>query len=94
IMKINSWEELDSILESKNGYIYNDFGTTQKWNTREFNKLHKAACYHLRQKMTPGSAEWTYYFNTLDEAADWLKSNRKKQGYINCKTCLKGINLN
>jgi hypothetical protein len=88
-MKIKNWEELDSILNSKKGLIYNDFGTVQKWNIAEFNKLHKSGCYHLRQKMTPGSADWTYYFDSMEEAELWLEKNRKDEGYCNCKSCLK-----
>jgi len=88
-MKIKNWEELDNILNAKKGFIYNDFGTVNKWNMKEFNKLHKASCYHLKQKMTPGSADWTYYFDSLKEAEAWLENNRKDDGYSICKSCLK-----
>ena len=39
--------------------------------------------------LTPGSAEWTYYFDSIDEAESWLEINRKDDGYSNCKGCLK-----
>lgn len=87
-MKINNWEELKNILEEGKGFIYNDFGSFNKWNQKEFNKLHKASCPHLKQ-MTQGSVEWTYYFDSLKEAESWLGCNRKDDGYSYCKSCLK-----
>ena len=91
-MKIKNWEELNNILKVKKGFIYNDFGTTNKWNTIEFNKLHKASCYHLK-KITPRSVEWTYYFDSLEEAKLWLENNRKEDGYSFCKICFKKLNI-
>jgi len=29
-MKINNWEELKSILEEREGFVYNDFGSFTK----------------------------------------------------------------
>ena len=86
-MKISNWVELEDIIKSGRGFIYNDFGTVNNWNQEEFNKLHRASCIHLK-RMTPGSAEWTYRFDTLKEAEEWLESNRKSDGYSYCKTCL------
>jgi hypothetical protein len=86
-MKITNWEELKKILEKKEGFIYNDFGSFNNWNPKEFNKLHKVNCIHM-DLLTSGSAEWTYYFNSLNEAESWLEINRKDDGYSNCKGCL------
>jgi len=86
-MKISSSEELQNIIQVKSGFIYNDFGTISKWDIRNNNKLHKADCYHLRQ-MTYTSFSWTYYFDTIGEAAQWLKNNRSEEGFVYCKTCL------
>lgn len=91
-MKIKNWKELSNILKLKKGFIYNDFGTFNKWNTTKFNKLHKTKCYHLK-KMTQGSVEWTYYFISLKEAESWLEKNRKDDGYSICKICLQKINI-
>lgn len=87
-MKINSWEELKNFFEKGEGFVYNDFGSFSEWNQKEFNKLHKASCPHLKQ-MTLGSVEWTHWFSSLKEAESWLESNRKYDGYSYCKSCLK-----
>lgn len=86
-MKIASSIELHNILKIRKGFIYNDFGTISKWDIKNNNKLHKADCYQLKQ-MTSTSFSWAYYFNTLEEAVQWLKHNRKEEGFVYCKTCL------
>lgn len=89
-MEINNWEELKKILNKGEGFVYNDFGTHENWNPKEYNKLHKASCPYLK-KLTPNSANWTYYFDTMEEAVNWLQANRRDDGYCFCKSCLKDI---
>ncbi len=89
-MQINSWEELKSILYKGQRFVYNDFGTYWKNDPRKNNKLHKASCPYLKM-LTPGSADWTYYFDTMEDAIYWLETKRKDIGYCMCKGCLKNI---
>lgn len=87
-MKINNYEKLKNHLRIGDGIIYNDFGSYNKWNHEEYNKVHKANCPYLKM-MTQGSVEWTYWFNSLEDAKLWLKKNRENDGYSYCKSCLK-----
>ena len=87
-MKINNWDQLEIIINKGKGFIYNDFGTHESWDTPKNNKLHKASCPYLKM-LTPNSSGWTYYFDTVEEAISWLELERKDDGYCKCKNCLK-----
>ena len=85
-----TWER---IIQQGEGYIYNDFGTqfpgnSPTWNTKDFNKLHRASCPQVR-KMTYVTEEklTKHFFKTKQEAIDWLKENRKEDGYTFCHYC-------
>ena len=81
------------IIQRGEGYIYNDFGThfpgdSPTWNTRDFNKLHRASCYSVKVMTHVTEAEFTkHFFVTKIGALNWLQSNRKEQGYTFCKNC-------
>ena len=85
-----TWEK---ITQQGEGYIYNDFGTqfpgnSLTWNTKDFNKLHRASCSQVR-KMTYITEEklTKHFFKTKKEALDWLKKHRKEEGYTFCQYC-------
>ena len=75
------------------GFIYNDFGThfpgnSPSWNTKENNKLHKAACPHIkRMSYNSENGPNKYFFGSKKEAIQWLNQNRKNEGYTLCKVC-------
>lgn len=82
--KIITLLELRKISNRGEGYIYNDFGTETNWNEYEFNVLHKASCRHIKLMTITQSK---YYFESLDEAENWLNINRPKKWH-KCSTCL------
>jgi hypothetical protein len=51
VKDVDTWNR---IIHQGEGYIYNDFGTqfpgnAPTWNTREFNKLHRASCRQVKR---------------------------------------------
>lgn len=82
-----------SIVADGTGFIYNDFGTqfsgdTPTWNTRDFNKLHKATCPHVNRMTYLTEGKLTkHFFESMKDAIDWLEKNRKSEGYTFCTYC-------
>jgi hypothetical protein len=81
------------IVKEGKGNIYNDFGThfpgnSPSWNTKESNKLHKSSCPHIK-RMTYKDQRGPnkYFFNSKQEAIEWLNQNRQNEGYTLCKSC-------
>ena len=87
---IDTWKKI--ILQGE-GYIYNDFGTqfpgdSPTWNSRDFNKLHRASCSQVKKMTYVTEGKFTnHFFKSRTEAVDWLEANRKKQGYTLCSYC-------
>lgn len=84
LKEIKTDEELKILRDAGQGYIYNDYGT--KYSGKEGNVLHRASC-GFTQTMTVSTGKW--YFDTDNEAIDWLEKNRKEIGYILCGSCIK-----
>lgn len=90
VKDIDTWSR---IIRQGNGYIYNDFGTqfpgdSPMWNTRSFNKLHRAFCSQVKKMTSVTDRKFTkHFFQSKKEAVDWLETNRKKQGYTLCSFC-------
>lgn len=81
----DSWKK---IIQSGEGFIYNDFGTQSEWNPPIFNKLHKASCSRVSQMTYISDGKLTkHFFKSLKESIDWLEKNRKTDGYSLCKYC-------
>lgn len=83
---IRSDEELLKLHENGTGWIYNDFGTAMSRDTtmrKEWNVLHRASCGFLKlmRVTTP-----KLYFDTKEEAVEWLKKYRENQFRI-CERC-------
>ena len=83
----------NKIIWGGKGYVYNDFGTqfpgnSLTWNTRDFNKLHRASCTHVKRMTYVSEGKLTkHFFQSRKEAIDWLEKNRKEQGYTLCAHC-------
>ena len=93
ILLVDNIDAWNMIVRRGEGYIYNDFGThfpgdSPTWNTRDFNKLHRASCYSVKMMTHVTETEFTkHFFVTKTGALNWLQSNRKEQGYTFCKNC-------
>jgi hypothetical protein len=92
-MLIEDADTWSKVIRKSDGFIYNDFGTqfpgdSPTWNTRDFNKLHRASCSQVK-KMTHISEEklTKHFFSTRKEALEWLEKNRKEDGYTLCSYC-------
>jgi len=92
-MLVRNADNWNRIVHQGEGYIYNDFGTqfpgnSPTWNTRDFNKLHRASCSRVK-KMTYVTEEklTKHFFAFRKEAINWLETNRKEQGYTLCRYC-------
>lgn len=83
----------NKIVKRKKGFIFNDFGTqfpgnSPTWNTIDFNKLHRASCSQVKKMTYITNEKFTkYFFNSKKETIDWLRTNRKNEGYTFCKFC-------
>jgi hypothetical protein len=92
-MLIKDKESWNKIVKESNGFIFNDFGThflgnSPSWNTKENNKLHKSSCPHAkRMTYKDKNGPNKYFFNSKQEAIEWLNQNRKNEGYTLCKVC-------
>lgn len=90
IREMDTWIK---IVRQGEGYIYNDFGTqflgnSPTWNTRDFNKLHRASCSQTKKMTYVTEGKLTkHFFRTKEEAIDWLKKERKEEGYTICSYC-------
>jgi hypothetical protein len=90
IKDIDTWK---GIVNQRDGYVYNDFGTqfpgdSSTWNTRDFNKLHRASCSQVKRMTYVTQEKLTkHFFFTRKEAMEWLEANRKKLGYSLCTYC-------
>jgi len=91
-MLVKDEETWDKIVAGKEGYIYNDFGTqfpgnATSWNTKNNNKLHKAACRHIKPMTYESDGKVNkHFFNSRIEAIQWLEANRE-QAYTLCNDC-------
>ena len=78
----------NTIIQRGEGFIYNDFGTQFRWDLPDVNKLHKASCRCVRTMTYVSKGKLTKcFFNTREEAIDWLEKNRKEDCYVLCKIC-------
>ena len=90
IKDVDAWSK---IIRQGKGFIYNDFGTqfpgnSPTWNTRDFNKLHRANCSQVRKMTFITEGKLTkHFFKTRKEASEWLGENRQEQGYTFCSYC-------
>jgi len=76
------------IIQRGKGVIYNDFGTHFNVELPKFNRLHKASCRSVRRMTFVSQGKLTkFFFNTREEAIDWLEKNRKEDGYVLCNIC-------
>lgn len=95
--EVTSNEELRKIYKKKHGFIYNDYGTVKNSKLVEWNKLHSATCYcncpDNPKKMevighSTGEHLPKWYFDTFEEAIEWLEKNRKHLGYSPHEQCI------
>jgi hypothetical protein len=92
-MLIKDTDSWNRIIRQGGGYIYNDFGTqfpgnSPTWNTTEFNKLHRASCSQVKRMTHITEGKLTkYFFQSREEAINWLEKNRKEHGYTLCPYC-------
>jgi hypothetical protein len=92
-MLVEGFDTWNKIISHSNGYIYNDFGTqfpgnSPNWNTRDFNKLHHASCSRVKLMTYVAEGKLTkHFFQSREEATNWLEKNRKEQGYTLCSYC-------
>jgi len=90
VKDINTWNE---IIHQGEGFIYNDFGTqfpgnSPIWNTRDFNKLHRAYFSQIKKMTYATQGKLTkQFFKSRREAIEWLEKNRQEQGYTLCAYC-------
>lgn len=80
--KINTDADYQVIQENGSGYVYNDFSPSG--SQPDDNILHLASCRWLEISNLNVDK---YFFNTLHEAEEWLKSNRSAD-WRKCRTCL------
>jgi hypothetical protein len=82
---MSSDQELLELHRKCTGFIFNDFGTKNKHYP--FNKLHFTKCRHVKRTDTKTGK---YYFDSIEEARDWLESNRGVEGekWHNCGSCM------
>ena len=81
--RIKDDRELKNGHAKGHGFVYNDFGDATGWNPENFNKLHKASCRWVRKMKTSTPK---YFFETLNEALDWLHTHRPGR-YSLCNSC-------
>lgn len=92
-MLVENSEDWRRIVRKGEGYVFNDFGTqfpgdSPTWNARDFNKLHRASCSQAKRMTHISEGKLTkYYFQSREEAIDWLVKNRGEQGYTLCYYC-------
>ena len=90
VKDIDTWSE---IIHQGEGFVYNDFGTqfpgnSPTWNTRDFNKLHRADCPQIKKMAYATQGKLTkHFFKSRREAIEWLEKNRREQGYTLCVYC-------
>ena len=90
-MLIEDMETWVKIVKEGKGYIYNDFGTqfpgnSVAWNTRDFNKLHKCYCSHVKRMSHETEGKLTkHFFDSKWQAIAWLDNYRKNDGYTFCQ---------
>lgn len=90
--QISNDKELAQIFEKGVGFVFNDFSKTNA----DFNKLHRAgsSCLNpnnpksLKVEGTVGELK-KFYFETREEANNWLKKERSGVGYSDCHRCMK-----
>jgi len=92
-MLVKDLDTWNRIIRQAEGYIYNDFGTqfpgnSPTWNTRDFNKLHRVSCVHVKRMTYVTDGKLTkHFFQSLKEAIDWLETKRIEKGYTLCSFC-------
>ena len=86
--------ELEEIYKKRIGFVFNDYTKSPNLGTQQ-NKLHKADCSYMnpsnknRLKTEGESGKLPkIYFDTEDEANNWLKNNRSDVGYSDCGVCM------
>lgn len=85
--KIESDSKLRQLQTIGEGFIYNDF-SRRGASGKDYNVLHASACGWLSRTNVNVPK---YFFDTIDEATNWLNKNRGKEGinWKRCGTCLK-----
>jgi len=92
-MLVSNRDAWNRIVRESEGYIFNDFGTqfpgdSPSWNTRDFNKLHRASCSQVKRMTHVTEGRLTkHFFRSRKEAIEWLEKNRKDEGYTLCLYC-------
>lgn len=82
---IKSDRELRQICNCGKGFIYNDFSRMAP-SGKKYNILHVASCRWLVRSNTNVPK---IFFDTAEEAVNWLKANRGEEGtkWKWCDTC-------
>lgn len=80
-------KELEQIFKSGIGFVFNDFTASPDYGIK-WNKLHKATCSCKLKVEGKGRKLPKIFFDTYDDAHEWLKTNRNKVGYSDCDKCI------
>jgi len=77
--------ELRQLCNAGEGFIYNDFSRMGS-SGKKYNVLHVASCRWLARS---NANVPKIFFDTMEEAVDWLQENRGKEGrnWKWCGTC-------
>ena len=84
---------LNEIKNTVTGYLYNYFGTqfsgtATTFNTRDNNKLHRSFCPQVNKVIFITGNKFTkHFFESKQDAMNWLELNRSVQEFTLCKLC-------